>query len=512
MYCRACLIGLAIIMGAGRLFAAADDDTPRLREALALEEAFQGAIQKAEPSIACILVSRSDLYQRWFKEPASADGCILGEFNPTRAALQVPPEDEAQLRELKAGLEKRFREPDAEVKRSFDLSDAAYVPESFGSGVVINESGLILTNYHVIRDATKIFVRLPGGKGSYADIHAAEPRCDLAVLRLIDRRLAPLPVIKRGDGGKLRKGQLILSLANPFAAGMKDGSPSASWGIVSNLRRRSSPPTGSETERAKVKLHHFETLIQTDARLNLGCSGGALINLRGEMVGLTTALAAVTGGETAGGYAIPLDDANRAYIQRLEKGQSVDFGFLGVGFQSTGRGHAPSLSVFPGSPAARAGLRDHDVILAVNGIPVRDADDIFLAISTLLAGAEARFDVRSQAGQRRVTATLDKLYVPGKVYASLRPAPVRGMRVDYTSIVFQRDRLQNIPQGVFVTDVVPGSAADTARLQDAIITRINGQEIDGPADFYRRVAQIKGPLELTILSQAPGGVSTVKLD
>src|SRR5207248_9225764 len=138
----------------------------------------------------------------------------------------------------------------------------------------------------------KVFVRLPDRQGSYADIHAADPRSDLAVLRLLNPKLALRP-LKLGEGEKAKRGQFVLSLANPFAAGFRDGKPSASWGIVSNLRRRA-PGPAREEERAKT-LHHYGTLIQTDARLNLGCSGGALIDLQGRLIGLTSATAAIAG-------------------------------------------------------------------------------------------------------------------------------------------------------------------------------------------------------------------------
>ncbi|HMC67338.1 MAG TPA: trypsin-like peptidase domain-containing protein, partial [Gemmataceae bacterium] len=230
-------------------------DKPALREALALEEAIQDAIAAAEPSVACILVSHSN---------------------------QRP-----------------------------NLADPGYVPELFGSGVVIDQQGLILTNYHVVRDEpTQIYVRLLGGKGSYARIHAADPRSDLAVLQLRDK--LDLKPIKLGDAGKVRKGQFVICLSNPYAAGSRDGSPSASQGIISNIRRRAPGNPKQEKEEAEVPrgnqkkpLQRYSTLFQTDARLNLGCSGGALINLRGEMIGLTTSLAALSGGETAGGFAVP---------------------------------------------------------------------------------------------------------------------------------------------------------------------------------------------------------------
>src|SRR5262249_43594110 len=218
-----------------------------------------------------------------------------------------------------------------EDTRKYDLSDARTVPEAFGSGVVIDgQEPLILTAYHVVRGATKVYVRLPGGKGSYANIHAADPRSDLAVLQLITK--IPLKAIKFGDGGKVRKGQMVLSIANPFAAGFRDGSPSASWGIIANIRR---PAPGRERNEISNKktLHHYGTLLQLDARLNLGCSGGAVVNLQGELIGLTTALAAVSGSETPGGFAVPIDRWFKSIVATLQEGKEVEYGFLGVNFQ-----------------------------------------------------------------------------------------------------------------------------------------------------------------------------------
>ena len=305
---------------------ASAQDRPRLADVLALEEVMQEAIRKAEPSIACILVTRSD-------EP-----------------------------------------------HQVQLANPDVVPESYGSGVVIDEKGLILTNRHVVTGATKIFVRLPGNKASYAEIHADDPRSDLAVIRLLDARVLPVPAIKLGDGGNVRKGQLVLALANPFAAGFRDGSPSASWGIISNIRRRA--PGGNREDERDRTLHHYGTLLQTDARLNLGCSGGALIDLKGELIGLTTSLAAIAGGETPGGFAVPMDAGMRRIIEVLRRGEEVEYGFLGVVFQrgpedGRGRGGVLIKSVLPGSPAQHAGLRDGDTLLRVNGVEVNDADDLF---------------------------------------------------------------------------------------------------------------------------------------
>jgi S1-C subfamily serine protease len=511
-----CTLSVALTLVVGQASAA---EPPTLTSALALQDAFQEAIRVAEPSIACVLVSRSDIYQRWFGHTIPRDNPgQLGGFNPETVSLRVPRQDydqEMLNSLLKKKRYERFnpRDRNRELARAYDLSDPTNVPESYGSGVVINQKGLILTNYHVVQDATKVYVRLPGGNGSYADIYAADPRSDLAVLRLLDNNLRIKP-IERGDGGQVRKGQLVLSLANPFASGYKDGQPSASWGIISNLRRRDPGASWWEQDRAKWTLHQYGTLIQTDARLNLGCSGGALIDLRGRLIGVTTALAAITGSETSGGYALPVDAGLSRIIYVLEKGEEVEYGFLGVGFDRELRGGGLPVTVFQGSPAERAEVKDRDVIVSVNGAPIRESDDLFLTVGTLLAGSEARLVVRSGGVERTVTARLDKFYVPGKIIATNRPQAVRGLRVEYTSILVQRDSSARlIPPGVFVREVQPGSPADRAQLQDAIITKVNGQAVGSPDAFFRAAQKAAGPLELTVLDRTEsGGDRTVRLN
>jgi S1-C subfamily serine protease len=453
MYRYAWAIGTAVLLAwsaTGR-----GQEPPRLADALALQDAMAAAIKKAEPSIACILVSRSDA--------ASAQ----------------------------------------------DLANPDHVPESYGSGVVIDDRGLILTNLHVVRDATAVYVRLPGDKAGKATIHAGDPRSDLAVLQLEPAAL-PVKALKVGDGGALRKGDFVLSLAHPFAAGFRDGSPSASWGIISNIRRRA---PGKATGESEYKtLHQFGTLLQTDARLNLGCSGGALVDLKGNLVGLTTALAAISGGETPGGFAVPTDAGMRRIIDVLARGEEVEYGFLGVKFQKDrerrpgppGEGVAID-EVIPGSPAALAGLHRFDYIRSVNGVPVREPDDLFVALGTILAGSEARLEVAHSArgSGEPVSVKLSKFYVPGKIIATRRPEAVGGLRVDYTSVLFLRGQpiYRGIPEGVMIREVQSGSAADTARLQESkVIQRVNGRKVGTPDEFYREMQNTRGAVELTLVS------------
>ena len=359
------LVGLMTLL-AGSLRA----QDPDLVQALALQRTMQRTIQQAEPAIACILVSRSERYQEVGQGPDREHPGKLGAFDPS--ALPRIPNLSTQIETLQKLLD--FTHPD-------------YVPRAFGSGVVVDARGLILTNYHVVQDATKVYVRLPGGKGSYADIHAADPRSDLAVLKLLNPNVMPLKTIPLGDADKLERGQFVLTLANPYAAGFRDGQPSASWGILSNIRRRA---VSRVKENENVKPFHFySTLLQTDARLSLGSSGGALVNLQGEMVGLLTSLAAIQGGETPGGFAVPITANMARIINVLKRGEEVDYGFLGVGHEPMveGRRGVRLSNVDPSFPAGYdARLQRGDLLLAINGQPIKEHDDIFFLIASQLAG------------------------------------------------------------------------------------------------------------------------------
>jgi S1-C subfamily serine protease len=422
-----------------------------LKDALAIQEMIQEAIKKAESSVACILVSRERI-----------------------------PRDRIGAK----------------------LEDPDHIPDLYGSGVVIGTRegrGLILTNFHVVQgENPQFYVRLPGGKGSYAERLAADYRSDLAVLELAD----PIAVqaIKMGNGDGVQKGQFVISLANPFAAGFHDGSPSASWGIVSNLRRRApgKQPT-REGDRAKTTIHHLGTLLQIDARLNLGCSGGALLDLKGELIGLTSSQAAISGGETPGGYAVPMNSRVQKIVEQLREGKEVSYGFLGVQFvPDNWPGQGVAVRVIPGSPIYRkVSNNDRVVIRAVDEIPLKDSDDLLYAIGTKMAGSNVKLEI---VGMREpITVTLQKLLAPGPFFASNKPPAVRGMRVDYGSIFAQRNLSSfEIPPGVFVTEIEPGSSAEKAKLKDAIITHVNDQPVNTPAEFYRIAGQKLGSLKLRL--------------
>jgi serine protease Do len=476
------------------------DESPRPPEVQALQEAVEKAIAAAEPAVACILVSRSEEYRKYEKPPSPDTPGKLGRFDGDALLRELPQNRKAERQALIA----------------LHLAHPENVPESFGSGVVLDKAGLILTNAHVVRNATKVYVRLPGGKGSYADIHAADARSDLAVLRLLDP-IADLKPLKRGEGGKARKGHFVVQVTNPWAQGFRDASPIASWDVISDLRRRVGNPT--EADRSRQTLHQYGTLWQLGQRITPGCSGGAVLNLRGELIGLTTALAAVTGNDTPAGFAIPLDAGFNRIIDVLLRGEEVEYGFLGVHMDPNnrgGRGGVHIQNVAEGTPAKRAGLMDGDQIRAINGVPIMENDDLFLVVGTHLAGSTVKVELTRFGADRTVNVTLAKFYLPGPVIAAKRPRPCAGLRVDYGSIRSQR--VAQLPwerfnvEGVIIREVVPNSPADKAQLQpDKMITQVNKRHISTPSEFYAAMEKAGDRVELTLID-TEGRTEQVTLD
>jgi serine protease Do len=459
----------------------------QMRDVPALQEATRKALDEAEPSIACVLVSRSERYRDFNALSSGTDG-KLGGFDPRSLA---PFSGDAAKREL---------------IRRLDLANPSPLPESYGSGVVIDAAGLVLTNFHVVQNATKIYVRLPNRKGSYADIHAADGRSDLAVLKLIDP-IEGLKPMRLGNGGLVRERDFVLGLANPFTAEGRDWRPIASNGSIVKVRWKAS--------RGESGYVDSRNLLQTDLRLNLACSGGAVLNLEGELVGLTTSMAAIVGGESSGGFATPLSAGIKRVIDVLKRGEEVEYGFLGisVGQIDAGGGRGAVIeAVNDGTPARRAGLLPGELITAIGGEPIKNNDDLLLNTGLVLAGNEVTITVGFGGRERKLTARLAKFPYAIPFIASKRPPSVHGLHIDFSSMV---GAALALPEGVVIRDVEPGSAAERKykELLDSsrwIITAVNGKAVLYPGDFYRETAAVKGPLELKIVEAVRNAESTAR--
>jgi serine protease Do len=461
-------LAILLLAGSARAQPPAGGDVPAL-------------VAKAEPAVASVLVSRSPVYHELgLDRNLKGPGKVLGDL--------------------------RGLDPDHRLYRKLALHDVRHIPEAFGSGLLIDPSGLVLTNYHVVQGATKLFVRWPGaaGGGSYADIHAADPRCDLAVLRLIDPGKRPLPTIRFGAADDLHRGQSVVAICNPYAAGMIDGQPSVSVGIINSVRRRF-PKRSQPEQLAANPLYQFGLLLQTDAQLPLGCSGGALLDANGDCIGITTALAALAGSDSAGGFAFPVTSRMQRLIDTLRRGEEIEYGMLGINLQTPDfRGEVRIKDVYGRTPAEKAGLVDGDALLEIDSTPIQDSQDVMLALAPCQAGDRIQLKVRSvgSARPRRVEATLVKFALsdsfPEKsIVSSLGRRPiVGGLRVDYTSTIAKGVA---IPPGVVVSSVEPGSKAEKLKLAPYdIITKVNDRPVDTPERFYQEIDRDKGPIVLTV--------------
>lgn len=404
--------------------------------------------------------------------------------------------------------------------------DVDFIPNDYATGVIVDRAGLIVTHYHVLGgDGDQYWITTPARKGLRARLKAADPRSDLAVLEVDDKDLVP---IKFGDASALRKGQIVVALGNPYAIA-RDGQASASWGIVSNLSRKG-PPTIGEDGRTSRTLHQSGTLIQTDAKLNLGTSGGALINLKGEMVGLITAAAALPGSEQAAGYAVPVDETFRRIIDTLKQGREVEYGFLGVtptGLDPqelrAGKHGVRVTGVVRGSPAHRAGLIVGDVISQVNGHAIYDADGLMLQIGKLPVEALARLTVERDGREIPVSVELTKYPVEGKKIVTLVTPSWRGIRVDHSTAkkVFvdhqvlpaqrflQADFLRADADGyVLITEVDRQSQAWKEGLRpDMFVTHVENARVTNPKEFKAAVTGKTGSIKLRVVSPSEGKAS-----
>jgi len=385
-------------------------------------------------------------------------------------------------------------------------TDPDFVPNEYGTGVVVGP-GLILTAYHVLGEQSEYYVTTHDRKVYRAWIKGADPRSDLAVLGI---EANGLPPIKFGNAGEVKKGQIVVALGNPYAIA-RDGQVSAGWGIVSNLSRKAPPVPEQSDSSGKPTLHHFGTLIQTDAKLNLGTSGGPLLNLQGDMIGLSVALAATAGYETATGYAIPVDATFRRVVETLKQGREVEYGFLGIQPSNlqpreilTGMHGIRVYRVVPGTPAARYGLRENDVVTAVDGTPIYEADGLVLEVGKLPVEAVARLSVLRNQRKRTVPVTLAKYPVRGRKVVTFPSPDWRGLRVDYPTAfvetdVHARSGLAFFDEGVVVTDVAESTPAWEAGLRrGTFITHLGRTAVRTPKEFHRAAGREIGPVQLRV--------------
>ncbi|MBC7924187.1 MAG: DegQ family serine endoprotease [Bryobacteraceae bacterium] len=377
-----------------------------------------------------------------------------------------------------------------------------------GSGVIVTADGYILTNNHVVEGATEVKVSTSDRREFQAKVVGTDPRTDVAVLKIDGKNLSVLPI---SDSTRVQVGDLALAIGDPFGIGQ-----TVTMGII------------SATGRAGLTAGNYEDFIQTDAAINPGNSGGALINTNGELIGINTAIISRTGGNQGIGFAIPINMA-RDVMDQLVKNGKVVRGYIGVlpqditpdlarAFNLQSNNGAAITRVEPGTPAERGGMKAGDVVTAINGDPVVDANSLRLRVSRSSPGTVLKMTVQRAEGQRELAITLERLQdqaQPGVTgddeegsgrFGRGATSTLQGLNVtDLTPDIATRLQIEPTTRGVVVARVEQGSASSEAGLRPGdVITQVNRQAVTSVAEFEKALGSSASKSVLLLVNRAGG--------
>lgn len=490
--------------------------------------------------LAGLLCQSSSAFAQSAGEPLSADAIA-------KVVEEVEPSVVSILR-IRQPMPQSSSEPVFEPQFPLEPDDQELLPNDFGAGLLVKALGsddlFILTAYHVVRNGveyqsetdwepasgkSQLRVTFHHRRSCAAAIFASDPRSDLAVLAFDRKNLGgsadELKPIDWQTSPPVRKGEFVICMGNPYALA-RDGSASVSWGIVSNLARR--PRLSARTELTEQLLSQLGTVMQIDSRLQLGGSGGPVVNLKGQLVGISTALAAIEGYEKSAGFAIPVAPPMRRVIQTLLQGQEVEYGLLGITPGTVDGTEMKRLGLYgkqpsavlvrhvqPLSPAHHAGINVNDVLLRINEQPLYASGDLMRMVGEQPPETEIKIELFRPSRGREVTVhpKLGKWPVrdeEGLVVSRPKYPAWRGLRVDYTS---GRKRFTDLEPvflpGVIIVDVAAGSRAAQAQLQAGeVITHVQGTAVQTPAEFHRAVKDLRG--EVVLRFHGGRGQTTIK--
>ena len=374
---------------------------------------------------------------------------------------------------------------------------------SLGSGVIVSPEGYILTNNHVVDGATDIRVTLSDKREFKATIVGTDPKTDIALLKVEGGNL---PSATIADSSKVQVGDYALAIGNPFGVGQ-----TVTMGIV------------SAKGRSNLGIEDYEDFIQTDAPINPGNSGGALVNDRGELIGINTAiLSHGSGGNEGIGFAVPVNLARQVMDQILKNGK-VTRAYLGIIPQDVTPAIAKAMGqseprgvlvgdVSPNSPAQKSGLERGDIILELNGKPVADANELRMTISMMQPDATVKLNVVRNGDRRDLSVKLGQLPTPqehAQVEKNGSESALEGVTVD--NLDAQTAQELGLPPnatGVVVTDVSPSSPyADSGLQRGDVIQEVNRQPVKNIAEFEK--AMRKGSKEPLLLVNRHGSTMYV---
>lgn len=376
-----------------------------------------------------------------------------------------------------------------------EIPEREFKQRGLGSGVIINAEGYILTNEHVVNDADKITVTLPDGREFKGEVKGADPRSDLAVIKISAHNL---PLANLGNSDSLKIGQWVVAIGNPFGFAMDNPEPTVTVGVVSALHRT--------LGRAVSRNKDYGDLIQTDAAINPGNSGGPLVNLKGEVVGINVAIFSTSGGYQGVGFAIPINNAKKI-ISKLIEGKKIVYGWLGVTIQDinedlakyfglTDRSGALVAKVLADGPADKAGMKEGDIIKQFDNKPVVKVKDLLNVVGNADVGRKMKVVVIRD--KKEVSLTVEIGERPEDVEAIGRTeesaaGPWRGLQVDSLNSDTAKRYKAEARQGVIAVSVKPESQAyDAGIIPGDVISEINKQAVTNLSDYQKATKGVKG--------------------
>jgi serine protease Do len=360
------------------------------------------------------------------------------------------------------------------------MPDRDVLQQSLGSGFIIGTDGFIITNNHVVEKAREIKVKLSDGREFKAKVIGRDAKTDLALIRITPDKES-LPFLALGDSEKMRIGDWVLAVGNPFGLGQ-----TVTQGIISAKGR-------------SIGAGPYDDFLQTDAPINLGNSGGPLINLKGEVIGINTAM--LSGGQGVG-FAIPTVLAKSVISQLKEKGKVVR-GWIGVSVQTMtpdlikyfgmkeARGTLVN-DVVPGGPADKGGVKRGDVVVAFAGKPVKNSNDSPRIVAETPVGKSVDVTVIRDGKEEHLTVKVEELTEEKNIAQIHAPMQSLGMKVDVITPQWGQQFGLTEKVGTVVVGVEPGSRAEEAGIQAGdIIKEVNRREIWGLADFDSALKKIE---------------------
>ena len=442
--------------------------------------------------------------------PVSVDGVrtsyadVVEKTSPAVVRIQADHRSKAQPMQFPFGNDDFFRQFQQQMPRQ---GQRAPIERGLGSGVLVSADGTVLTNFHVVDGAEKITVEMSDNKTFEAKVIGSDQPSDLAVLKIEAQNM---PFLTLGNSDNVRVGDIVLAIGNPLGIGQ-----TVTAGIISAKGRRTCLSDGS-----------FEDFLQTDAPINRGNSGGALVNLNGELIGINSQILSPggsSGGNIGIGFSIPSNMAKSVMEQLLKDGK-VRRGMLGINIQNISDDTAKALelkdtsgvlvsNVQPGSSADKAGIKRGDIITAINGEKIEDSNVLRNKVAGTMPGTSIKLTIVRDGSPTEVTATLDEFNVDTKKAENQQDDDDNGptnntengkLGLTLQPLTPQVARQLGIPAdtgGLVVTDVDPsGPAAESGISRGDVILEVNKKAVTSVSDIQSALEKASGKPVLLLVN------------